>query len=183
MWKFDLITKTWEQVHGLYKPDNPLESTSPVTVIKNMELNSRYNKFGVITNKAGNGLYKASKGAQHKSRFALNANESMGELPSVTKKKQSEIAQLNEFESLIPSSRKEVVTPTSTAMSNSIVFRSFAKSSIKDIYKGPIEKEEGEVAAKVPCPRDGHIAVMHNERMLVSVGIGAKYRLVISSST
>jgi len=163
-WKFDIPTKTWEKIHGVHRPEDPLERETPNSAVRNRRNPSK----GDMSNK--NNLSKDFTGKSFikKSTFGLIKSESMGKLHN--KKQLGESMILTKHEELGKSPVREPMSPVSTSMSNSIVLRSFTKKSLKDFYKGPAQKEEGEIEAKVPCARDGHSAVFYNGRMIIFGG-------------
>eukprot|EP00826_Nyctotherus_ovalis_P057919 TRINITY_DN7935_c0_g2_i5.p2 TRINITY_DN7935_c0_g2~~TRINITY_DN7935_c0_g2_i5.p2 ORF type:complete len:213 (+),score=70.86 TRINITY_DN7935_c0_g2_i5:497-1135(+) len=172
-WKYDLASKTWEEIHGLQKQGDPLERSSPATALKTRGyMTMRNKKFDSTFKHTGYSTLKAtsvtSPTTTSKSK-AMVKSSSLRELPSTKKKKQFDLTEV--FNPDEPRERtEEPLSPVSTTMTNSIVLKSCAKKPLKDIYKGPAEKEEGEIAARLPCARDGHAAGVCSDRMVVFGG-------------
>eukprot|EP00826_Nyctotherus_ovalis_P041725 TRINITY_DN4244_c0_g1_i19.p1 TRINITY_DN4244_c0_g1~~TRINITY_DN4244_c0_g1_i19.p1 ORF type:complete len:223 (-),score=49.93 TRINITY_DN4244_c0_g1_i19:142-810(-) len=170
-WKFDLNTKEWEEIHGFQRPGDPLERNSPATALKTRGYMTMRNKNldGTLKQTGHSALKPVPANASTTKAKSMSKSSSMRELPSSNKKKQFDLSKafyLNEANM----SAKEPLSPVSIMMSNSIVLKSQAKKPLKDVYQGPVEKEEGEIAARLPCARDGHAAGVHNDRMVIFGG-------------
>lgn len=168
-WKLDWANKSWEEVHGFQKQGDPLERNSPATALKNRGYMTMRNKKFDNTFKQTSNLKTTSVNSPTIKPKPMAKSASMRELPSTKKKKQFDLSEVFTIDE--PRTKtKEPLSPVSIMMSNSIVLKSQAKKPIKDIYNGPKEKEEGEVAARLPCARDGHAAGVHNDRMVIFGG-------------
>ncbi len=176
-WKFDMDAKTWEEVHASYRPDDPLERDTPTTAMRMLNMRKqdkmkrqlRMESSFRMEKSDSKDAKKSPQGADKQymaSHFTLNKSESAKELPSMKRKKAADIG-IDLYKTQIP---REPMSPVSVTMSNSIVLRSYAKQSLKDMYKGPAQKEEGEIASRLPCARDGHVAVFNGGRMYVFGG-------------
>jgi len=168
-WKLDLTNKTWEEVHGFQKQTDPLERSSPATALKTRGYMTMKNKKFDTIFKQGYSTIKPVSTSASPSNKTMAKSASMRELPSTKKKKQFDLSEVFNLDE--PKTKaKEPLSPVSIMMSNSIVLKSTAKKPLKDVYKGPAEKEEGEIAAKIPCARDGHAATIHSDRMVIFGG-------------
>jgi hypothetical protein len=169
-WKLDLTNKTWEEVHGFQKQSDPLERNSPATALKTRGyLTMKTKKFYGTFKQIGYSTIKPVSANTTPATKSMAKSASMRELPSTKKKKQFDLSEVfNPDEPKVKT--EEPLSPVSIMMSNSIVLKSTAKKPLKDVYKGPTEKEEGEIAAKIPCARDGHAAAVHNDRMVIFGG-------------
>lgn len=160
LWEFDFSKKEWLKIHGAHRPDDPLERDSPITALRSAKGRKKTHESSFANAPKG----VPGEKIPSPSKFMLYKSESARDIRKAKKGKMGDEEKFWNITVAEPSS------PVTAAMTNSIVLKSVAKNSIKGIYKGPVQKEEGEIEARIPCARDGHAGFLYKDRMYIFGG-------------